>query len=471
MADSLGNGQSRKRGSAARQRHARRRFLARFLRAGVGALGTASGIPALAQRQEGAKPKMRVEIARHALDKVPLSLIIDDSTVLINLNYFWMRERNPVDGQNRRWEDVPVVHPEFFTREFAEFCLENGVRGKFTIVPYPAAVARVDRPLPLFSKAQYESWLNMCRELIVPAFDINPEMLTHTIVLDPKTFKPLEPQIWEQYEWQTLPTDKEELVYEYIRTACQILANIGLPPEGVTSPGGFGGRTLEFYAKVAGEAVRSVTGNSTPYFFKRVSSKGKVETPVWYPDRNRGTAVGEIIASTGDWTGSWTGYGEADADKYITADLKQGRLVEVIAAGDPAVMCSHWQGFYGLHNDDRRGFNVLQTVVSRLKQLDPRGERTAWRKCSEITNYACARELATVSAQNNTITLDLPLRVPEFTLKITGVQVRGVAVDGVALREVHSRAQFNSGTFYREGDTTLLAFDPKQRKVRVEVYA
>ena len=71
---------------------------------------------------------MQVEIVRHALDKVPLSIIFDDSTVLVNLNYFWMRDRNPVDGLGRRWEDVPVVHPESFTREFAEFCLEHGVR-------------------------------------------------------------------------------------------------------------------------------------------------------------------------------------------------------------------------------------------------------------------------------------------------------------------------------------------------------
>lgn len=58
---------------------------------------------------------MRVEIARHALDRVPLSIIFDDSTLLVNLNYFFMRDRNPIDGQRRRWEDVPVVHPESLT--------------------------------------------------------------------------------------------------------------------------------------------------------------------------------------------------------------------------------------------------------------------------------------------------------------------------------------------------------------------
>ena len=411
---------------------------------------------------------MQVEIARHALDRVPLSIIFDDSTVLINLNYFFMRDRNLVDGENRRWQDVPVVHPESFVREFAEWCLEHGVRGKYSVVPCPAALGRIDEGLPLFSKAQQESWLQMCREVITPAYDITPEMITHTVVVDPKTCKPLESGIWEQYDWNKLPVDQEELVVDYITTACQILENVGLTPEGVTSPGGFG-NPLDFYAKVIGIAAREVTGNPTPYFFKRVSADGPVETPVWYADRETGTAVGEIIASTGDWTGSWTGYGEVNVDKYITADLQGGRLPAVIDAGDPAVLISHWQGFYGLHNDDRRGFNAFKTVVRRLKKRDPNGERTQWRKCSEITNYACAREMAEVVVEDNTIRLDLPVIVPDFTLRLTGVDVRGVSVDGTDLTRAGSRAAFKSNTFFIENNTTFVAFNPTHRQPVIEV--
>ena len=164
----------------------------------------------------------------------------------------------------------------------------------------------------MFSPGKQETWLRMCRELIVPAFDITPEMITHTFVVDPKTMQPLASRIWEQYEWATLPVDQEELVIEYIATACEILVNVGLPPQGVTSPGGFGGRTLEFYAKAAGEAVRQVTGAATPYFFKRVEGNGeRVETPVWYADRAQGTAVGRssrqpaIGPDRGRDTGRW----------------------------------------------------------------------------------------------------------------------------------------------------------------------
>jgi hypothetical protein len=413
---------------------------------------------------------MQVEIARHALDRVPLSIIFDDSTVLVNLNYFFMRDRNLVDGENRRWQDVPVVHPESFVREFAEWCLEHGVRGKYSVVPCPAALGRIDEGLPLFSKAQQESWLQMCREVITPAYDITPEMITHTVVVDPKTCKPLESGIWEQYDWNNLPVDQEELVIDYITTACQILENVGLTPEGVTSPGGFG-NPLDFYAKVVGIAAREVTGNPTPYFFKRVSADGPVEMPVWYADRETGTAVGEIIASTGDWTGSWTGYGEVNVDKYISADLQGGRLPAVIDAGDPGVLISHWQGFYGLHNDDRRGFNAFKTVVRRLKERDPNGEWTQWRKCSEITNYACAREMAEVMVEDHTIRLDLPVCVPDLTLRLTGVDVRGVSADGEGLTRAGSRAAFKSNTFFTENSTTFVAFNPTHRQPVIEVQA
>ncbi len=413
---------------------------------------------------------MQAEIVRHALDRVPLSLIIDDSTVLVNANYFWMRDRNPVDGQQRRWEDVPVVHPEAFTREWAELCREHGVRGKFSVIPCPAALGRIDEGLPLFSRGQQESWLAMCRELIVPAFDITPEMMTHSVVVDAATCRPVEPQLWEQYDWATLPADYD-LVTEYIAAACRILVNVGLSPRGVTSPGGFGGKSLDMYARATGEAVRAVTGDPTPYFFQRVmAGEPQVGTPVWYADRRQGTATGEIIASTGDNTGSWTGYGTADADYYLTADLQGGRVAELVAAREPVVFCSHWQGFYGLHNEDRRGFKVLRTLLSRLAALDPRGERTRWRKCSEITDYACARELAEVEVAGQTIALRLPRLTPELTLAIQGgVEVHGVTVAGTALRRVANKADFASGSYLPTDAGALIAFDPAGPEVTVQV--
>jgi len=412
---------------------------------------------------------MRAEITRHALDRVPLSLIVDDSTVLVNLNYFFMRDRNLVDGVQRRWEDVPVVHPEWFTRAFGEWCLEQGVRGKFSVVPCPAALGRIDEGLPLFSRAQQESWLAMCREVIAPAFDITPEMITHTVVVDPETCAPLPEGLWEQYDWEALPVAREDLVRRYIATACRILSNVGLPPEGVTSPGGLGGRTLAFYARVAGEAVREVTGAATPYLFKRVAERGPVETYVWEQDRAAGTAVGEVVACTADRTGSWTGYGVVDADYYLTEDLEGGRLAEVIDRGDPCILCSHWQGFYGLHADDQRGLGALRTVVERLRQRDPAGERTAWRRPSEIATYACAREMASVAVEGHTVRLDLPVCSEGLTVRIDAPDVAGVALNGAPLRRVACKRDLVSGTYWPSPAGTLVAFDPPARACALTV--
>jgi hypothetical protein len=411
---------------------------------------------------------MEVELCRHALDRVPLALIIDDSTALVNLNYFFLRDRNWHRGGDQRWEDLPVVIPETFTREWAEWCAAQGVRGKFSVVPCPAGVGRLDEGLPLFGQRQLESWLQMCQEVITPNFDVTPEMLTHTYVLNRHTMQPLASRIWEQYEWSEFGEDEE--VEEYIALACAILVRIGLTPQGVTSPGGFGGKCLPRYARFVGAALRAVTGNATPYFFQRLVTEDTViETPVWYADRNAATAVGEIIACTHDRTGSWTGYGQVDADYYMTADLRGGRLPAVIDAGSPCVLCSHWQGMYGLHDGDRRGFRTLQTVVARLRERDRLGERTRWRRCSEIAHYACVRALAALQVNGSQIELDLPLGTPELTLRLRGVPVERVQVDDVVLRPVGSRAAFASGTFYKERDDVLVAFDVAAGRTKVTV--
>ena len=83
-----------------------------------------------------------------------------------------MWDRNLVDGENRRWRDVPVVHPESFTRQFTEWCLEKSVRGKFSIISFPTGIGRVGQRLPLSSQPQQESWLRMYHQLIVPSFDL-----------------------------------------------------------------------------------------------------------------------------------------------------------------------------------------------------------------------------------------------------------------------------------------------------------
>ena len=73
--------------------------------------------------------------------------------------------------------------------------------------------------------------------------------------------------------------------------------------------------------------------------------------------------------------------------------------------------------------------------------------------------------------EGNTIQLDLPVRVPDLTLRLTGVEVRGVSVDGVGLTRAGRRAVFKSNTFFAENNTTFVAFNPTHRQPVVKVQA
>src|SRR6188768_3537105 len=72
--------------------------------------------------------------------RVPVGLIIDDSTCLVNLNRFTMPQFDTAfAGANktyhRNWREWPVEIPDAFVRKFGEWCASQGVKGKYSIVP------------------------------------------------------------------------------------------------------------------------------------------------------------------------------------------------------------------------------------------------------------------------------------------------------------------------------------------------
>ncbi len=126
---------------------------------------------------------------------MPVGLIIDDSTCLVNLNRFAMPQFNTAfGGANkaylRNWRDWPVEIPDAFVRKFGEWCAEHGVKGKYSIVPYPACVGRLDRELPGWTDQELAASIDLVRTLMMPNWDIHPEMVTHTRVIDTKTGHP-----------------------------------------------------------------------------------------------------------------------------------------------------------------------------------------------------------------------------------------------------------------------------------------
>ena len=149
-------------------------------------------------QQAGDRPKQTPDVrVLNPKTRVPVGLIIDDSTCLVNLNRFAMPQFNTAWGRqkkayHRNWKEWPVEIPDRFVRKFGEWCAEHGVKGKYSIVPFPACVGRLDRELPGWSRRELDQSIALVRDLMMPNWDIHPEMITHTRVIDLKTGRPMQ---------------------------------------------------------------------------------------------------------------------------------------------------------------------------------------------------------------------------------------------------------------------------------------
>ena len=171
----------------------RREFLG--LAAAAGAIGLAA--ERLPAQGPGDRPPQASQVTvLNPATRVPVGLIIDDSTCLVNLNRFAMPQFDEAFGGTnkvfaRDWKSWPVEIPDSFVRKFGTWCAEHGVKGKYRIVPYPACVGRLDRGLPGWTRRELEDSLELVRTLMVPNWDIHPEMITHTRVIDSTTGHPV----------------------------------------------------------------------------------------------------------------------------------------------------------------------------------------------------------------------------------------------------------------------------------------
>lgn len=409
------------------------------------------------------------------LGKVPLSFIIDDSTCLVNLNRFaipqfdaaWS-EKSPYTHD---WRKMPPEIPDSFVRKFGEWCAEKQVRGKYSVVPYPACVGRLDREVPGWTAKELAASLKLVRELMVPGWDIHPEMVTHTRAIDTKTGHPYPERslkFMENWEWASGKSVDE--LANYLGYALTILKNVGLPCEGITTPGGFGGRVKAELSQAVFQSVRSVFGAEIPHYFKYVIDRGpaSVAPRVEYAsiaDLKDTRCVVNITACTGDWTGGWDCSDRGHLDRFITEDLKEGRLVEVIERGEPACLLAHWTGIY--FNGEELGFKIFQEVVRRL---NARFDHLLWMKTSELARYWAAKELTRVEKKDRTVLLRAPYACPRFTLRVEG---RG---DGapkltagdtpVSLTEVKRMRDLKAGSWLRDREGVVVSFDlPKGKSV------
>lgn len=457
----------------------RRSFLATSTAAATGLWLANRNLPLLGQ-ERGERPKQDPSVkVLNPQARVPVSLIIDDSTCLANLAHFCIPQFAEVFPNKylQDWRKLPREIPDTFVREFGEWCRERGVKGKYSIVPYPACVGWVDREMPGWTGRELEASRKLVRDFMTVDWDIHPEMVTHTWAIDIKTGRPF-PERSERFmeNWGFSVGKSTDELAEYLAFALQVLKNAGFPCEGITTPGGFGNRVLPELAQAVEESVRDVHKAEIPHYFRHLFTDDRSVAPqVQYArglDTDDPRCVVSIIGCTGDWFGGWDGLEAGTVDQFITEDGR-GRLPEVIRRGEPAILVCHWPGIY--FNGDRIGFNIFKEVV---KRLNDRYDNLLWMKNSEIARYWAAKELTTISRAGNQITLSAPFATPRFTLSVTvpnPAAIKRVSYGpagsdvGSDLKEVAGPLKLAPGTWCREKDGVIACFDLAKGKLALDV--
>jgi hypothetical protein len=439
----------------------RREFLAAT--AAVAALGP----PALALQEapRGERPP-RAEGAAviNPRGRVPLSLLIDDSTTLVNLARFCIPQFAHVfpDRMKQDWRKLPHEIPDAFVRKFGEWCRTHGVKGKYSVIPYPAMVGWVDREIPGWTRQELEASLALLRDFMAKDWDFTPEMVTHTRVINPKTGHPLDPQdesTMENWGWSQKRSVDE--LAEYLVYALKPLQRAGIPCEGVTSPGGFAGRNLPNYSTAVLQAVRDVYKTEIPYYLKKVHTDQRSTAPEVLCakglDGPNPEVVVSVVGATGDWFGGWDGLEIGHVDRFITPDGK-GRCAEVIAKGEPCVFVSHWPGFYC--NGEETGFRIFQEAVRRLHA---RYDHLCWMKFTELSRYWSAKELTKTSKTGESVAFQAPFACPDFTVEVDGAVKGPPRLSAgnriTVLEEVKGVRALAGGTWTRTASGWIACFD------------
>jgi hypothetical protein len=427
---------------------------------------TAAGLitPSLHGQTAGERPPRAEGVTvLNPRNRVPLSFIIDDSTCLVNLAHFCIPQFAEVfpDRYQQDWRKLPREIPDTFVREFGEWCAERDIKGKYSIVPYPACVGWVDREMPGWTRRELEDSLKLVREVMMPNWDIHPEMVTHTWGINIKTGRPFETRTEQFMEnWGFSVGKSTDELTEYLAYALRVLKNAGLPCEGVTTPGGFGNKVLPQLSAATLASVRDVFQAEVPHYFRHLFTDDRSVAPrvenASGLDSNDPRCVVSIIGCTGDWFGGWDGLERGDVDKLITEDGK-GRMPEVIARGEPAIMVCHWPGIY--FNGERVGFNIFKEAV---KRMHARYDNLLWMKLSEIARYWAAKELTRIERTGKAITLRAPFATDNFTLAIPS---RGPASPIVTvnnetkkLEPARSDLDLKPGQFFQEAERLLVCF-------------
>lgn len=340
-------------------------------------------------------------------DTIPACLIVDD--VPLNATYWWRLQMTalgfavPEEGWGKSWREQAAV--PFWrvddARRLADLAEEFDLRGKFTVLPRPAGLGRIDRSVRGLPPAQLDGLLAILRERIAPRFDITPEVLTHSLAFD---FRQEAMLPHSESAWMThlaLEGRHEELV-AYLGHAYEILHAVGLHPHGCTIGGihncsglcGEQALSLGDGLDALGRAVLEVEQRYEPardasFVFTGAPPRAERFRKTRLPEPVHCGTSGEVSllfsALPDVCLAALLGRArfEPAVSEYMTPDLAGGRFVETIEAGSALTFMVHAQTTMSLGTG--QGFDILREMLTRLRARY--GSRVKWMTPLELIRW------------------------------------------------------------------------------------
>ena len=331
-------------------------------------------------------------------NKVPISLLVDDSCPLIHVFWFHAKQVDgkgdnrhgqfqvkQVDGKGPFTTDGRLLVkdvPNSFLDKFCAVVTKNNMAGKISIVPAPGGVGDIVNGIPGYDKSLITKWLNTAKNRLSDRFDFSPEMLTHNLALDLKTGKYLEEN---ESEWSK-HQDRSTFIPYFIR-CLNLLKEAGINASGITSPWTFGKLVESEFVESMIVAQKEVYNHELSWYFLHTFYDQPGEKP-WIALKKENCTLVSIPGNMPDhfWETinspkTDTEYIKSIADKYITADGKEGDIINVLKAGGWPIFVTHWQSLYS--NGLETGLKALKEVGRRINT--PLKDKVEWKSCMELT--------------------------------------------------------------------------------------
>lgn len=318
------------------------------------------------------------------MKKVPIALVIDDPAPGISVYYTHHNKTVTEDGR-------PLLKyvPNEMLFKFCDIIERYGIKGKFSVVPMPGNMGDIVNGIKGFPDEELKIWIATVQSRVMPAFSVGPEMLTHNNAIDIESGKelPINECVWAE--------DKDRAVLTpYIKKAFSLLKEAGFISYGATSPWSFGIEVEDELVAAMSQAVFDVYGSNVCWYYLR----GLRNTPnakpwVEFDDGRR--CVVSIPATTFDEI--WETIDNPDtsreyisriADRYITADGKDGAIVKVLESGGYPLFITHWQSL--VSNGLGTGMQVLELIGERVNSH--LYDRVEWMSYEDIMRLVCSNK-------------------------------------------------------------------------------